>query len=99
MLDAIQALALDDPAGLVPARQQVALSLGWHIILASFGVALPAMILAAHWRGVYRGDDVALGLARRWAKVSAVLRDRCGVGDGAELRDGTALAGVDGAVW
>ncbi|GAA3525455.1 cytochrome ubiquinol oxidase subunit I [Aeromicrobium flavum] len=62
-----------EPEGLLPARQQMALSLGWHIILASFGVAFPAIIWAAHWRGVYRGDDVALNLARRWAKVSAVL--------------------------
>ena len=73
MLHAVQALVLDDPAGLLPARNQMALSLGWHIILASFGVAWPAMILVAHWRGVYRRDDVALGLAQRWAKVSAVL--------------------------
>ncbi len=73
MLHAVQALALEDPAGLLPARNQMALSLGWHIILASFGVAWPAIILAAHWQGVYRRDDVALGLAQRWAKVSAVL--------------------------
>ncbi|MFO6452126.1 MULTISPECIES: cytochrome ubiquinol oxidase subunit I [unclassified Aeromicrobium] len=72
-LDLVQALAGEDPAGLLPARQQMALSLGWHIVLASFGVAFPAMILVAHWRGVYRDDPVALTLARRWAKVSAVL--------------------------
>ena len=66
-------LLVTEPAGLLPARQQMALSLGWHIILACFGVAFPAMILVAHWRGVYRGDEVALVLARRWAKVSAVL--------------------------
>jgi cytochrome d ubiquinol oxidase subunit I len=70
---AVHALAGNDPAGLLPAREQMALSLGWHIVLASFGVAFPAMILVAHWRGVYRRDDVALGLAKRWAKVSAVL--------------------------
>ncbi|GAB2447931.1 hypothetical protein GCM10027062_31960 [Nocardioides hungaricus] len=34
----------DAPAGLLPARQQMALSLGWHTILACFGVAFPAMI-------------------------------------------------------
>lgn len=71
--EAIQALTASDPAGLLPAREQMALSLGWHIVLASFGVAWPAMILVAHWRGVYRHDDVALGLAKRWAKVSGVL--------------------------
>jgi len=62
-----------EPAGLLPAREQMALSLGWHIVLAAFGVAFPAMIFAMHWRGVRRDDPVALGLAKRWAKVSAVL--------------------------
>ena len=68
----VEALAAD-PAGLLPAREQMALSLGWHIVLACFGVAFPTMILVMHWRGVYRDDPVALGLAKRWAKVSAVL--------------------------
>ncbi len=72
-LDVVTAVAGEDPAGLLAARQQMALSLGWHIILASFGVAFPAMILVAHWRGVYRDDPDALRLAQRWAKVSAVL--------------------------
>lgn len=62
-----------EPEGLLPARQQMALSLGWHIILSCFGVAFPAMILVLHLRGIRRDDAVALGLAQRWAKVSAVL--------------------------
>jgi cytochrome d ubiquinol oxidase subunit I len=62
-----------EPAGLLPARQQMALSLGWHIVLACFGVAFPAMIFVMHLRGIRRDDPVALGLAKRWAKVSAVL--------------------------
>ncbi len=66
-------LAAADPAGLLPARQQMALSLGWHIILACFGVAFPTIIAVLHWRGIYRDDAVALVLAKRWAKVSAVL--------------------------
>lgn len=65
--------AVADPAGLLPAREQMALSLGWHIVLACFGVALPAMIFVVHRRGVLRDDAVALALAHRWAKVSAVL--------------------------
>lgn len=71
--DALSLMADADPAGLLPARQQMAFTLGWHIILASFGVAFPAMILVAHWRGVMRNDATALVLAQRWAKVSAVL--------------------------
>lgn len=66
-------LAAADPEGLLPARQQMAFSLGWHIVLACFGVAFPAMIFVVHRRGVRRGDEVALGLARRWSKVAAVL--------------------------
>ena len=70
----ILAMALGaDPAGLLPAREQMALSLGWHIVLACFGVAFPTMIFVVHWRGVVRGDPDGLALAKRWAKVSAVL--------------------------
>jgi cytochrome d ubiquinol oxidase subunit I len=64
---------LAEPAGLLPAREQMALSLGWHIVIAAFGVAFPAMIFVMHLRGVRRGDEVALGLAKRWSKVAAVL--------------------------
>jgi cytochrome d ubiquinol oxidase subunit I len=48
-------------------------SLGSHIVLACFGVAFPMMIWVLHRRGHLRGDRVALGLARRWSKVAAVL--------------------------
>ena len=69
----ILSLATEAPAGLLPARNQMAISLGWHIILACFGVAFPSMIYVVHRRGIVRDDPVALGLAQRWAKVSAVL--------------------------
>lgn len=71
--DLLPLLTAAEPEGLLPARQQMALSLGWHIILACFGVAFPAMIFVTHWRGIARDDATALGLAQRWAKVSAVL--------------------------
>lgn len=58
---------------LVAARYQMALSLGFHIILSCFGVALPAMIYVLHRRGIRRDDEVALRLAKKWAKASAVL--------------------------
>lgn len=69
----ILSLVTEAPAGLLPARNQMAISLGWHIILACFGVAFPSMIYVVHRRGIVRDDPVALGLAQRWAKVSAVL--------------------------
>jgi cytochrome d ubiquinol oxidase subunit I len=68
------ALAVNQaPAGLLPAREQMALSLGWHIILACFGVAFPTMIYVMYRRGIKRDDPVAIGLARRWSMASAVL--------------------------
>jgi cytochrome bd-type quinol oxidase subunit 1 len=73
LAQATDAVAAADPAGLLPARQQMALSLGWHIILACFGVAFPAIIFVMHLRGIRKNDPVALGLAKRWGKVSAVL--------------------------
>jgi cytochrome d ubiquinol oxidase subunit I len=69
----VMVLAADGPAGLLPAREQMAVSLGWHIILACFGVAFPTMIFVMHRRGIVRDDPDALRLARRWAKVSALL--------------------------
>ena len=57
---------------LLPARNQMALSLGWHIILACFGMSFPAMIFVLHRRGL-RGDADALELAKRWSKVAGVL--------------------------
>lgn len=58
---------------LLPARWQMTISLGSHIVLACFGVAFPAVIFVMHRRGLRRGDEVALGLAKRWSKVTAVL--------------------------
>jgi cytochrome d ubiquinol oxidase subunit I len=50
----------------------MAFSLGWHIVLACFGMAMPAMIYVLHRLGL-RGDAVALELAKRWSKVAGVL--------------------------
>ena len=50
----------------------MAFTLGFHIILASLGVALPAMMLIANYRGLRHDDQDALRLARRWSKAVAV---------------------------
>src|SRR5437868_14580335 len=50
----------------------MAFTLGFHIILASLGVAFPAMMLIANWKGIKNDDADALLLARRWSKVVAV---------------------------
>lgn len=66
-------LAAEESSSLMAARWQMALSLGWHIVLACFGVAFPAMIWVVHRRGLRNGDEIAIGLAKRWSKVAAVL--------------------------
>jgi cytochrome d ubiquinol oxidase subunit I len=66
-------LAAADPGQLFPAREQMAFTLGFHIILVPFGVALTTLMLIANYRGLRKGDGEALLLARRWSKVAAVL--------------------------
>jgi len=55
------------------ARWQMGVSLGFHIIFASIGIAMPALMVAAEilWRRT--GDAEWLALARRWAKGTAVF--------------------------
>lgn len=55
------------------ARNQMAISLGWHIVLACFGVAFPAMIWVADRHGERHGSSAGRELAKRWSKVAALL--------------------------
>lgn len=57
----------------VAARSQMGLSLGWHIIIACFGVGLPALVVFVEWRGQRTGDPSYRLLARRWARALGVL--------------------------
>jgi cytochrome d ubiquinol oxidase subunit I len=59
-------------SNLLAAREQMAFTLGFHIVLACVGVALPATILVANYLGLKRGDADAMELARRWSKAMAV---------------------------
>jgi cytochrome bd ubiquinol oxidase subunit I len=58
---------------LLPARSQMAFTLGFHIVLSCMGVAFPAITMVANYLGIRRDDRDALTLARRWSKVMAVL--------------------------
>src|SRR3954462_2551643 len=62
-----------NPSQLLPAREQMAFTLGFHIILVPFGVAFTFLMLIANYRGIRRGDDAAMLLARRWSQVAGVL--------------------------
>ena len=68
----IWVLASEASSNLLAAREMMAFTLGFHILLVPIGVALPTITLIANWRGVRKRDDVALLLARRWSKVMAV---------------------------
>jgi cytochrome d ubiquinol oxidase subunit I len=59
-------------SNLLAAREQMAFTLGFHIVLSCLGVALPATILVANYIGLKRGDSDAIELARRWSKAMAV---------------------------
>ena len=60
------------PSNLLPAREQMAFTLGFHIILVPFGVAFTFLMMVANYRGLH-GDEAAMRLAVRWSKVAAVL--------------------------
>ena len=59
-------------SNLLAAREQMAFTLGFHIVLSCLGVALPATILVANYIGLKRDDADAIELAKRWSKAMAV---------------------------
>ena len=79
-------------ASIAEARSQMGLTLSFHIVFACFGIALPAVVMIAHWLGLRHGDRDALLLARRWSKAMAVL-----VAVGAV--SGTLLSFEMGLLW
>jgi cytochrome d ubiquinol oxidase subunit I len=58
---------------LYPARMQMALSLGWHIIFSCFGMAFPVVVVFTEWRAHRRGNPDLRELAHTWAKAMGVL--------------------------
>ncbi len=69
-LDALPLAASE--SNLLAARELMAFTLGFHIVLACIGVAFPALVLTANYIGLRRNDPDAMRLARRWSKVAAV---------------------------
>ena len=58
---------------LLAARAQMAMSLGFHIIFAVVGIAMPLMMVVAEWRWLRSRDETYLVLAKQWAKGTAIL--------------------------
>ncbi|MCW3044930.1 MAG: cytochrome d ubiquinol oxidase subunit [Actinobacteria bacterium] len=57
----------------LPAREQMAFTLGFHVILVPFGVAFTTLMMMANYRAIRHDDAEALLIAQRWSKVAAVL--------------------------
>ena len=55
------------------ARGQMAYSLGFHIVFAAIGIAMPLLMVAAEVLGRRTGRAEYLDLAHRWAKGTAVF--------------------------
>jgi cytochrome d ubiquinol oxidase subunit I len=68
----LNALPIAEASNLLAAREQMAFTLAFHIVLSCLGVAFPAIILIANYKGWRRNDADAMELARRWSKVLAV---------------------------
>jgi cytochrome bd ubiquinol oxidase subunit I len=58
---------------LLAARLQMAISLGFHILFAMVGIALPLMMVIAEGLWLRTGEPVYHVLARRWARGAAIL--------------------------
>ncbi|MBK8014665.1 MAG: cytochrome ubiquinol oxidase subunit I [Deltaproteobacteria bacterium] len=74
------------------ARAQMALSLGFHIVFAAIGMAMPVLMVLAEWAWIRRRNAVDRILAERWAKGTAVLFAIGAV-------SGTALSFELGLLW
>ena len=79
-------------SSLTAARVQMELSLGFHMLFASVGMALPVMLLIVERRWMRTGDRDALALAKTWSKAMAVLFAIGAV-------SGTALSFELGLLW
>jgi cytochrome d ubiquinol oxidase subunit I len=92
VMTTLQMLGVVSGQQVVPARAQMATTLGFHIILACYGIALPTVVLVAEYLGLRHHDEVAMTLARRWSQVMGVL-----VAVGAVT--GTVLSFEMGLLW
>lgn len=58
---------------LLAARLQMAISLGWHIVFACIGMAMPFFMAFAEWKWMKTKDPVFLDLAKSWSKGVAIF--------------------------
>lgn len=77
---------------LLAARSQMALSLGFHIVFASIGIAMPFLMAASHWLWLRTGKQVYLDLTKAWSRGVAIFFATGAV-------SGTALSFELGLLW
>jgi len=58
---------------LLAARLQMAFSLGWHIVFACIGMAMPFFMAFAEWKWLKTKDPIYLDLAKSWSKGVAIF--------------------------
>ena len=58
---------------LLYARLQMAISLGFHIVFASIGIAMPLLMVLAEWRWIRTGSAALRELSKHWAKGTAIF--------------------------
>lgn len=58
---------------LFAARSQMGISLGFHIIFAAIGIAMPFFMAISHWKYLKTGQTVYLDLTQAWSKGVAIF--------------------------
>lgn len=58
---------------LLAARSQMAISLGFHIIFACIGMAMPFFMSVAHWKYLKTRDKLYLNLTKVWMRGVAIF--------------------------
>jgi cytochrome d ubiquinol oxidase subunit I len=58
---------------LFAARSQMAISLGFHIVFASIGMAMPFLMAISHWKWLRTKDKVYFDLTKAWSKGVAIF--------------------------
>jgi cytochrome bd ubiquinol oxidase subunit I len=58
---------------LFAARAQMAISLGFHIVFAATGMAMPFFMAISHWRWLKTKEQVYLDLTKAWSRGVAIF--------------------------
>ena len=77
---------------LFAARAQMAVSLGFHIVFASIGMAMPFLMAISHYRWLRTGRQVFFDISRAWSRGVAIFFAIGAV-------SGTALSFELGLLW